>query len=573
MTDDKPGSNASGRPPAGRSRPRREPVTLDQKPLSVTVEPAPGAPAAGGEADTVPDAPPTAADAAPETAPEAASDTPSEAAPESVAEAAVAEAAAPAESFSAAESPVDALDAPSSAPADGAPAIADAGADAPRVPPEAEASPATASPEIVEEERIDPPPARQGLAGGLVVALLAGGIAGAAVSAGLPFLLQRDGVDAGRVAALEQSLADAANRTEVQVAARAAEEAGSLNAAVATRVTALEERLAQLAERLAAAPDVPAAPDAPDAGALDELRAEIGRIGEALTASREAITGAGERITDVAGRIDGVEATVAALDPVRVREILDERAGLNERLAGLETAVTERAGEIARAGADVARLAAAADTQAGEVARLATRVTTAEGAVAETERRALAAQAASSERVVIVARLAVLERIGVALARGQAFTTEYETLARLGVDAASLAPLAGASGGLAVPASLAVPFANSAAAFAAEELPADAGIVDRLTASAARIVRIRPVDGVPDASDVAGQVEAFLRRNDAAASLAAWRRLPEAARAQTGALADTLQKRIDAEAAHAALTQAQVGALEALPAAAPAQGG
>lgn len=528
MTDDKPGGNANDRPAAGRSRSRREPVTLEQKPLSVTVEPA--EPAAG----TV------------------------KAEPEQEA------GAPPADTVTGSAGPFEAAAAADAAPHD-----------TPRqeeLPPLEEQRAVADEPAAAIEEEISekpPAPVAPGRSGGLVVALLAGGIAGAAVSAGLPFLLNADRAGEQRLAALEQSAAAAASRTDVQAAARAAEEAGSLNTAVAQRVAALEERVAQLAQGLEAAPEPGSAEPriaAPDA-ALDELRAEIGGIRETLAASGGEIAEVGRRVAAFAGQVGGVEEAIATLDPARVREVLEERAGLNRRLAGLEETVSDKLGQI-----DLARLAAAADTQAGEIARLATRVTAAEGAVTETERRAQAVSAATGERVVVVARLAVLERLGAALARGQAFPAEIDTLSRLGVDATSLAALHGAAGGLATAASLAVPFTNSAAAFEMEDLPADAGIVDRLAASASRIVRIRPVDGEPDPSDVAGQVETFLRRGEAETALAAWRRLPEKARAQTGALAETLQKRVDAEAALAALTQAQVRALEALPAAA-GQGG
>lgn len=79
-------------------------------------------------------------------------------------------------------------------------------------------------------------------------------------------------------------------------------------------------------------------------------------------------------------------------------------------------------------------------------------------------------------------------------------------------------------------------------------------------------MRISSVDGEPSSSDVAGQVEAALRRNDTAAALAAWRNLPEQARAHTQALGETLEKRAAAETALSSLINQQIKALEALPA-------
>lgn len=549
MTDDKPGRNATGRP-----RSRREPVTLEQKPLSVTVEPAPDAAPAAEAAEA--EQPVT------DTAPAA-----------SGGEASPAYTAVEAAEAPATDSPVKDTT-PVQEISQEAPGISQetSGAEAVRDEPPAAATPV--QDDFHHDERPEPvlQPAPQRRSAGLVVALLAGGVAGAAVSAALPFLLPQQGNDQEqRFAALEQSVRAVATRSEVEAVARAAEEAGSINAAIGTRLSALEERVQQLAGASAAEPQAEAAPQ-PDASAstgeaavpsavLDELRGEIGSLRETLASSESQVADVAGRVAAFAGQIGGLEQTVATLDPARVREVLEERPGLNDRLAGIETTVRQTLGQF-----DLARLAAAADTQAGEIARLATRVTVAEGAVTDAERKVQAATAASGERVAIVARLTLLERVGSALSRGQAFAAEFDTLSKLGLNAQSLAALHAAVNGLATPASLAASFAASAATFQVEDLPADAGIVDRLAASASRIVRIRPVDGDADPSDVAGQVEFALRRNDAEAALAAWQRLPEKARAQTAALAETLQKRAAAQAALAALAQDQVRALEALPA-------
>ncbi len=532
MSDENSGGNAPGQKATGHSRARRGPVTLDQKPLSVTVEPASETPT-----DEAPASGP--ADIRPEEVPATALD-PADAGAKPVEE------AIPAETAATDATAADTTSADTT-PADASPA------DIPPAPP----------PEVHEEaaaEPLPPPPARSGA---LVVALLAGGIAGAAVSAALPFLLNPQADVEQRIAALEHSAIASVTRTDLQAAAEdAARQATGASAAVTARVTALEERLAGLAGGSSATPQA----DETATAAIDEMRAEIGNLKQALAAAQADAAETGRKLADAAGRIDGVVDTVAGLDPARVRQVLDERAGLNDRLGGIEDTVRRTLGQV-----DLGRLATAADMQAGEIARLVTRVTATEGAVAETGRRAQAAEAAGGERVTVVARLAVLERARAALARGQAFPAEVDTLARLGAAASSLAPLSAAAGGLALPASLAGAFTQAAAGFAVEALPADAGIVDRLAASASRIVRIRPVDGEPDAADIAGQVEAALRRNDATAALAAWRRLPEGARAQTGALAEALQKRVDAETALAALTEAQVRALETLSAA--GQGG
>lgn len=538
MTDNKPGSNAesgqaadhtetgrseTGRSETSRSKSRRAPVTLDQKPLSVTVNPTADSPSETSAVDTDrPDVQPPPTEPATEPPP-------TEPPPTS-------------EVGSTSDDASESQNTHSDA------AVADDDARAASDTLSGDVPPLSAT-----EEHLEAPPAASHRSGNLVVALLAGGIAGAAVSTGLMFLLNPHDSAELRIAAVEQSVT------------RTADEASSVNAATGARVAALEERLQQLTQTLGEIPDD--ADNALSEATAEELRAEISGLQETMTASTGEITDVGQRVTRLAQQVDRLDDALSSFDPPRVRAMLEERAGLNQRLVGLEETVQDKLGQV-----DIARLAAAADTQAGEVARLATRLTAAEGALTEIERRAQAADAASSERVLVVSRLAVLERIGLALARGQGFPAEIDTLSRLGVEASALAPLASAANGLATAASLAPSFARSAAGFEVEDLPADAGIVDRLAASASRIVRIRPVEGEPDASDIAGQVETFLRRNDAAAALAAWGRLPEGARAQTGAVAETLQNRVDAEAALAALTQEQIQALKALPAAA-VQGG
>ncbi|MFD2249030.1 hypothetical protein FHS82_001148 [Pseudochelatococcus lubricantis] len=555
MTDETP----SGRK-MGRARPRREPATIDQKPLSVTVEP---------DENPIPEE-----DAGTD---RPASEDGSRAAGQ---DGAVAEEAAPA-----ATSPegTAAPDEPLS-PADTA-ALPEATAPQEAQPqPGEEAVVAMPQPEIAVQE----PPAREEHAaarnededpvhaepqivkarepsrvGALIVAVLAGGVAGAAVSAALPYMLAHTGGDqAARFAAIEQSVAQAAPRPEVEAVTRAVD-------TLRQRAAALEERIGALAAAPAGTPAEGGAQEAQ--AAVADLQGKVGNLQEQIAASGGQVTALSsrldERLAAVAAQIGNTEQTITALDPARVRTAIDEQTLLTQRLSGVEATVRDKLGQF-----DPLRFAAQADTQAGEIARLATRVTAAEGAVGEAERRALAAGAANSERLAAVARLAVIERLREALNGGQPFPAEIDTLTRLGASETALAPLRAVANGVATPSSLVAAFARAAAAFEVVDVPADAGIVDRLAASASRIVRIRPVDGAADPSDIAGQVEALLRRDDAGAAFAAWQRLPDRAREQTKAVGDTLQARVNAQTALAALARTQVEALDAALAAGAARG-
>ncbi|MBB3808819.1 COG4223 family protein [Pseudochelatococcus contaminans] len=525
MTDENSGSVGSG-----RSRPRREPVTLDQKPLSVTVTPS--AKPDEGSPDSTPVADPAPADAAPaEETVAAVSEAPVDSAPETSGTAPLTPDDVPAE-----DAGRQTVIEEEASPQDNAATRQEAGygagnGGAEPPPPPPPPPPASA-------------PAPRSSLGGVLIALIAGGIAGAGVSAAVPYLFGPQAQQEQRIAAIEET-----------AAARVAQETGTLHAAVVDRVATLERQLEELARRT---DDVSASPSGADNETVDALRADVTRFSDAFGLEKEEI---GRQVAAVGERIGTVEQTITELDPARIKQALGEGASLNQRLTGLEETVRTKIGGI-----DLDRLAAAADTQAGEIARLATRVAATEGAVAETERREQAVTAALGQRVVIVTRLAVLERLASALTRGQNYTAELDTLTRLGIDATSLSPLHGAANGVAVPASLAASFSNASASFPIEELPPDAGIVERLAASASRIVRISSVDGEPSSSDVAGQVEAALRRNDTAAALAAWRNLPEQARAHTQALGETLEKRAAAETALSSLINQQIKALEALPA-------
>jgi hypothetical protein len=96
------------------------------------------------------------------------------------------------------------------------------------------------------------------------------------------------------------------------------------------------------------------------------------------------------------------------------------------------------------------------------------------------------------------------------------------------------------------------------------------GFMERLAASAARIVRIQPVDSQGHPVDApAGSVarlEAALAQGDLAAALAAWQALPEAARQLSSAFGAQLAARVGAEQAARAVLAASIASLGGKPA-------
>lgn len=514
MTDDTP----SG-PPSNRSRSRRERVMLDQKPLATSVEP---------------NAEPSL-------------------------EASVEQSAGaitPTDEISSAAESAEPIVVPESA------NTPDIPVDTPLHPDEQPVVDTQTNDTSVDETSVQPvPSAPQTKSGGVVtllLAVLAGGVAGVAASMLLPPYLKSANDLETRLTAVEQSIASAPRGSDLDSAVKSIEEARGQSVALGLRLTALEERIAAAnsgtgSEQLASSE----AALGTSAAELAALREQVGRMDETLV-------GAGEELSTTIDKMRELEQSINTLDPARLQS---EQAAIAQRLSSLETTVQDKLGQF-----DPARIAALADTQAGEIARLATRVTATEGAVTETERKALAAGASNRERIAVVARLAIIDRLRNALEHGQAYVNELDALTKLGVSGAQISALQVAANGIATPQSLAKGFAQAAASFEVEPVSPDASFVDKLAASASRIVRIRAIDGEADATDIAGQVENLLMRNDAAAALAAWQHLPQSARDATKAFADTLQARINAQNALASLSQSQVQALDASASAASVRG-
>ena len=92
---------------------------------------------------------------------------------------------------------------------------------------------------------------------------------------------------------------------------------------------------------------------------------------------------------------------------------------------------------------------------------------------------------------------------------------------------------------------------------------ADGTIMDRLKASAAQLVRVRPVGDTlgEDAASLMARIDASLAQGAVAQAYAAWQKLPEAAKAASKNFGDLAQKRMAAEQAARALADSALQAL------------
>lgn len=301
-----------------------------------------------------------------------------------------------------------------------------------------------------------------------------------------------------RLSAVERQARDAARRAgEAGDAVRKLAEAPAPQTAPA----ALEQRLAALEKAFAAPKDDARATEdkaasAPAASDLDPMRRQIGALEQRL----QALEG---RVAPVAQAAEGWDARLRAAE---------------ERMQPLTARVEDARKQIETGGKRAEELAT---------------------------------------RALDAARLALAQSIVGAIETGAPFAAQAEALARLGAPAEKLKALKnGAASGAATLPELARAFAALEDKAAARPEPGpDASVVDRLAASAAGLIRVRPA-GEPagDApADVAARVRRALERGDLPGALAAWETLPAAGKSATQDWAVRARARLAAQEAAAAL--------------------
>ena len=242
----------------------------------------------------------------------------------------------------------------------------------------------------------------------------------------------------------------------------------------------------------------------------------------------------------------------------RADEAGNQWTGLSAKVAGLERQVRELAAPTPAApdrkraeeiDARLTRLeaAAAAPSQAqkadaqtpanpaerGELDALAARLTSLEQQLKAAEQR-LGKVAAGADRTVRLALIAM--ELRTAVERGIPFTAELQAAKQLAENPSALASLeASAATGVPSPAPLAQNLSKLAPAMleAASAPRREAGVMERLQASAERLVRIRPVEEASgdEPSTMVARAELKATRGDIAGALADLERLPEPVRA------------------------------------------
>ncbi len=271
--------------------------------------------------------------------------------------------------------------------------------------------------------------------------------------------------------------------------------------------------------------------------AVDGVRLQLEAIDAKVAGLEKAISGgeAGDTaaISRIASRLDALETTSARLE----QSVAD--AGAAAEIAGKLTALETQlltVSDSAALGNDA--LSARIDDLAGEVSKLS------------------AAIAAQSEQP-RVARAIAAAALKSAIDRGLPFMSELETYAAVANPGGAPDPNVEALSGLAaagVPTVSALQKGMAAAAdsiiAAANSMPEDAGVVDRLFSSARSLVKVRPVGEVEGESVAAivARMEAALGASDLETAVREAAALPDIAKPAAADLVASIRARMTANA-------------------------
>jgi hypothetical protein len=318
-----------------------------------------------------------------------------------------------------------------------------------------------------------------------------------------------------------------------------------------TRLMRVEQALRELAARPAPAPS------AVDPKAIADLTSRLAKLEAAVATARPqaADPALANRISIIEGELKGLGETVAILGR-RSDEIATTAREARQRADATAAALAELAQKVARVSQGVDR---------SEFDALANRL-----AAIERSEKAVEAELAkrppggSSDRSVRLALAA--SALQSAVERGGPFQAELATAQSLAADRKTLDPLVPfATTGLPTAASLARELAALAPALyqAAGSAPREGSFLERLQASAERLVRIRPVADVPgtDPAAIVARIEVRAAHADLAGALDELAKLPASARAPAEAWIKKTEAR---QAAVATSRQLAADALAAL---------
>jgi hypothetical protein len=299
----------------------------------------------------------------------------------------------------------------------------------------------------------------------------------------------------------------------------------------------------------------------------DALGAEANRESAAVAALGKRISaleaGAGASNTgDLDKRVTALEKSNAGNSAAS-----DATQRLAAQAKDLRVDVDAEKGQLPDLSARVAKLesdAPKANVAGSDLAALAGRIDKIEAALSapKSETRAAAEQPAAADNITTIAIIAEVaeER----LRSGAAFGPELAALQRMGVDAAALAPLEAVVNGAPTNSTLAASFSTVAPhVLAATSQPDTGSVSDRFLAHLHNLVKVRELNETAgdDPQALVSQIEAASRRGDIGAALAAFDKLPEAARKAAGDWPTLARARQAAETALQSIREAAVGRL------------
>jgi hypothetical protein len=299
----------------------------------------------------------------------------------------------------------------------------------------------------------------------------------------------------------------------------------------------------------------------------DALGAEANRESAAVAALGKRISaleaGAGASNTgDLDKRVTALETSNAGNSAAS-----DATQRLAAQAKDLRVDVDAEKGQLPDLSARVAKLesdAPKANVAGSDLAALAGRIDKIEAALSapKSETRAAAEPPAAADNITTIAIIAEVaeER----LRSGAAFGPELAALQRMGVDAAALAPLEAVVNGAPTNSTLAASFSTVAPhVLAATSQPDTGSVSDRFLAHLHNLVKVRELNETAgdDPQALVSQIEAASRRGDIGAALAAFDKLPEAARKAAGDWPTLARARQAAETALQSIREAAVGRL------------
>ena len=310
-------------------------------------------------------------------------------------------------------------------------------------------------------------------------------------------------------------------------------------------------------------------PAAPDTQATDTLRAEIeslrGELAELRSQPAPAggdvagLSDANERIESVSVLVEEMRAQVAQLseraeagdaggDAAALQELRTSLSQLEERMAGLSGEGAGADMEALRAAAaraeEAARSASAGASSASAAAgALGSRIDALEQSLAQ-----LTARVEEQDQTPSVALAIAASALKAAIDRGTPFVSELETFARLAPDAPEIAELRemAVTG---VPTRAAIAAEADAAAVrmieAGRVVDPQAGVLDRLWASAQSLVTVRPIGRVEgeDVPAIVARMEAAIEAGDYERAVAEYDSLPQDAKAAGGDFIERVRAR------------------------------